>query len=586
MKVGWDERALLLDGERTFLLSGAIHYPRSTPEMWPGLMREARAAGLNAVETYVFWNLHERVRGVYDFTDRLDLVRFIETAAGEGLHVVLRIGPYICAETNFGGLPAWLREVPGMRTRTINGPFQAEMQRFVMDIADLIEPYTAQHGGPIIAGQIENEFNLVRAQKGQEGIDYLAWSISLARRLELDIPWVMCVGGAPGAIETLNAFHAHEGIADHRLRNPNMPLLWTECWTGWYDTWGSPHRVRRAANLAYAVARFVAGGGTGINYYMWHGGTNFGRETMYLQTTTYDYDAPLDEFGRPTGKARHLAALHAALAPHAASLLDSAPVEVRLTGSVSAFESGALAIVCNDGADRAEVQVRGHRLYLEGRSAVLLDGETVVFDSALAAEPSLLRVTGSRPVGPFRSADLPLASERTEEPAHVGEAVDQLVFTRDETDYCWYSTGFTAPGPGLLTLNDFADAAQILVDDVIVGSTTVAPLERRGPYGGSGFQQSFMLDIAAGDHRLDILASAIGLIKGDWMIGDRDMVEERKGLCGAATFDGLELGPWTMRSRPRCRPACPPRRGRRRNRSPSARLACVVSSARSGCTCR
>jgi beta-galactosidase len=127
--VSYDHRAVTIDGERTLLLSGAIHYPRSTPGMWRSLMQHSQEAGLNAIETYVFWNLHERRRGVYDFSDRLDIRRFLDIAHELGLYVILRIGPYICAETNYGGLPAWLRDVPGIQMRTDNEPFLREMEQ-------------------------------------------------------------------------------------------------------------------------------------------------------------------------------------------------------------------------------------------------------------------------------------------------------------------------------------------------------------------------------------------------------------------------------------------------------------------------
>src|SRR3954462_11493729 len=109
-EVGYDSRAVTIDGRRTLLLGGSIHYPRSTPGMWPDLMRRAKEAGLNAIDTYVFWNLHERRRGVYDFSGRLDLVHFLTLAGRHGLNVILRVGPYVCAETNYGGFPAWLRD--------------------------------------------------------------------------------------------------------------------------------------------------------------------------------------------------------------------------------------------------------------------------------------------------------------------------------------------------------------------------------------------------------------------------------------------------------------------------------------------
>ncbi|PKU73719.1 Beta-galactosidase 1 [Dendrobium catenatum] len=123
-QVSHDGRAITIDGQRRVLFSGSIHYPRSTPEMWPDLMQKAKEGGLDAIETYVFWNAHEPQRGQYNFEGNLDLIRFIKEIQNAGLYAILRIGPYVCAEWNYGGLPAWLRQIPGLQMRTNNRPFE------------------------------------------------------------------------------------------------------------------------------------------------------------------------------------------------------------------------------------------------------------------------------------------------------------------------------------------------------------------------------------------------------------------------------------------------------------------------------
>ncbi|KAI3845885.1 hypothetical protein MKW92_011298, partial [Papaver armeniacum] len=122
--VTYDSKAIIINGQRRILLSGSIHYPRSTPEMWPDLIQKAKDGGLDAIQTYVFWNGHEPSPGKYYFEGRYDLVKFIKLAHQAGLYVHLRIGPYVCAEWNFGGFPVWLKYVPGMHFRTDNGPFK------------------------------------------------------------------------------------------------------------------------------------------------------------------------------------------------------------------------------------------------------------------------------------------------------------------------------------------------------------------------------------------------------------------------------------------------------------------------------
>jgi len=555
-RVDYDGRAITLDGARRFLWSGAIHYPRSMPEQWPALMRHSRALGLTAIETYAFWGQHEAERGHYDFSGRLDLPRFLDAAAQEGLDVILRIGPYICAEINYGGFPFWLRDVPGMQMRTWNAPFMLEMERWTRHLARVIEPWLAGRGGPIILAQIENEYALVARNYGEAGQRYLRWAIELGQSLELDIPWLMCFGGMPGSIETINAFHGHTQIDAHAAAHPEQPLLWTENWTGWYDVFGRPHRTRPVADLLYAVCAFVARGGTGVNYYMWHGGTNFGREAMYLQTTSYDYDAPLDEFGAPTAKARRLADLHAALLPFLPTLLHSArPQPEALAGDVTAwsYRDGGppLTFVCNDGRQAVSVEVDGMRLLLAARSAQLISQGRLVFDTAqpptAAHAPARFRtLTTPRLVGAW-AEPMPGGAEDRRPAVRVAEPVEQLALTRDRSDYAWYSTTLRAAGSGTLVLSHAADFVRVFVDGRPVASTALPLEEDRGDLDGPAGEQQFALDLAPGEHRLDVLCCALGLIKGDWQLGHRNMAHEKKGLWGPVTWEGMKLDGWIIR---------------------------------------
>jgi beta-galactosidase len=577
-EIGYDRRAVIINGRRTLLLSGAIHYPRSTPEMWDTMMAESKAAGLNAIETYVFWNFHERERGVFDFSDRLDLRRFCETAQKHDLYVILRIGPYICAEINYGGFPAWLRDVPGIQIRTLNEPYMREKERWVRLLCDYLRPMFAPQGGPIIMAQIENEYNLIAPTYGEDGQRYLAWSIELGQSLNLGVPWVMCVGGMPGAIETLNGFYRHEQIAEHRAAHPDQPALWTEHWTGWYDLWGQPHHARTPEAVAYGAARFVAGGGTGINYYMWHGGTNFGREAMFLQTTSYDYSAPLDEYGLVTTKSRHLGRLHRALLRHADELLaheEQAPQP--LGAAQSAYVYGGLVFLCNDDPEAAATVAYGGASYtLAPRSVQLLSGGAVVFNSALVFPEDVVgRVMrpGVASLSAWSQWSEPLPAARPDAPVRVASPVEQLQLTRDESDYCWYSASLTAAsgGPAELTLTAAADYMYIYIDGALAAhgpsrldenrsrtdddlETLMRALEMRyegAPPSGNphSFRHTFTVDLTPGEHRLDILCAAVGMIKGDWQIGFANMADERKGLWGAVELNGAPLaGAWELRA--------------------------------------
>ena len=368
----------------------------------------------------------------------------------------------------------------------------------------------------------------------------------------------MCLGGAPGTIETLNGFFVHEEIPMHRQKHPQMPLIWTELWTGWYDIWGAPHHTRDACEIAYGVLRFMAAGGTGINYYMWHGGTNFAREGMYLQTTSYDYDAPLDEFGRPTTKYHHLANLHQALQTHVATLLSHEdPVVTVHEPGVGIWKYGDLAFICNDRVDApAEVALNGHLIPLPPRSGQLWHGDRLLFDSAVIA-PDAVVTRSAKPV----ATPLEVVGQWLEPVgSHVGDRMDlpevvrdepteQLAFTHDRSDYCWYVTEFTTTKDltwPTMTIQGMADIVHVFSDDRLLGSTVNTPLiEDRPPFDADAYTQTIVLDdLKAGTHPIAMLAVSTGLIKGDWQIGHRNMVEERRGIWGAVTIEGQTLGPW------------------------------------------
>ncbi|KAB2094768.1 hypothetical protein ES319_A02G182100v1 [Gossypium barbadense] len=153
--VTYDKKAIVINGQRRILFSGSIHYPRSTPDMWEDLIQKAKDGGLDVIETYVFWNVHEPSPGNYNFEGRYDLVRFIKTVQKAGLYAHLRIGPYVCAEWNFGGFPVWLKFVPGISFRTDNEPFKRAMQGFTEKIVGLMKSHNLfeSQGGPIILSQ-------------------------------------------------------------------------------------------------------------------------------------------------------------------------------------------------------------------------------------------------------------------------------------------------------------------------------------------------------------------------------------------------------------------------------------------------
>ncbi|KAK4424050.1 Beta-galactosidase 14 [Sesamum alatum] len=289
--VTYDSRSLIINGSRELLFSGSIHYPRSTPDMWPGIIKKAKEGGLNIIQTYVFWNLHEPNQGEWNFEGNRDLVRFIKVIWEQGLWVTLRIGPYIEAEWNMGGFPYWLREVPDIIFRSDNEPFKYHMKK------------------------VENEYNNVQLAYRERGISYVHWAANMALSLYNGVPWIMCKqkDAPPTVISTCNGRQCADTFPGPN--GPDKPSLWTENWTAQYRVFGDTPSQRAAEDISFAVARFFTRNGTLNNYYMYYGGSNFGRTSSSSFVTTRYYDeAPLDEYGlKREPKFGHLRDLHRAL---------------------------------------------------------------------------------------------------------------------------------------------------------------------------------------------------------------------------------------------------------------------------------
>ncbi|XP_023516730.1 beta-galactosidase-like [Cucurbita pepo subsp. pepo] len=190
--VTYDSNALIINGERRIIFSGSIHYPRSTDAMWPDLIQKAKDGGLDAIETYIFWDRHEPQRRKYDFSGNLDFIKFFQLIQDAGLYVVMRIGPYVCAEWNYGGFPVWLHNMPGIQLRTDNQVYKNEMQTFTTKIVNMCKAANlfASQGGPIIIAQIENEYGNVMTPYGDAGKAYINWCAQMAESLNIGVPWI------------------------------------------------------------------------------------------------------------------------------------------------------------------------------------------------------------------------------------------------------------------------------------------------------------------------------------------------------------------------------------------------------------
>jgi beta-galactosidase len=297
------------------MLSGEMHYPRIPRAYWEHRLQMAYAMGLDAVSTYVFWNLHEPSPGVYSFSGESDVAEFVRAAARTGLGVVLRPGPYVCAEWDLGGLPAWLLAGDPIALRTRDQRYMQPVRRWLKRLGEELAPLQRSRGGPIFAVQLENEYGafgddrayleamrdaLNGAGFGESPYYTIDQPQDLARGSLADL--AVAATFAPGDPE--------RDLGMLRALRPDGPLICGEYWAGWFDHWGETHQVtngeRQAVDLEWMLEHDCS-----VNIYMFHGGTNTGfwnganaSETSPYQpdTTSYDYDAVLDEAGRPAAK--------------------------------------------------------------------------------------------------------------------------------------------------------------------------------------------------------------------------------------------------------------------------------------------
>lgn len=304
-----------LDGKPYKIISGAIHYFRIVPEYWRDRLEKCKAMGCNTVETYIPWNMHEPEKGVYRFDGMLDIGKFIETAQELGLYVIIRPSPYICAEWEFGGLPAWLLKEDGMKFRVNYAPFLQAVEDYYKVLLPKITPYQIDNGGNVIMMQVENEYGYHANDKS-----YMVAIKNLMCKYGVTVPLVTSDGPFP---ESLNG-GCMEGVlptgnfgsrTEERFKvlqqyTNGGPLMCTEFWVGWFDHWGNGGHMR--GNLEESTKDLDKMLEMGhVNIYMFEGGTNFGfmngsnyYDELTPDVTSYDYDAVLTEDGQITEKYR------------------------------------------------------------------------------------------------------------------------------------------------------------------------------------------------------------------------------------------------------------------------------------------
>jgi len=332
--VSYDPQSLMVDGRRIWLVSGTIHYARVPEALWRDRLRAAKQAGLNCVDTFVFWNLHEPSPGQFDFQGQHDIRRFVRLAGEEGLYCILRPGPYVGAEWDLGGLPGWLLAEPGMRLRQGHGPFLEAVARYLGAVMEQVrdlqvtqpiqgrgqrqtaamnhpgEPgggYPGSRGGsgngPIVLMQAEHAWFCHHPEQEEA---YLRQVARFLRENGAEVPVTAANQlwqGVEGTLDTWSASeHLGSDLRQLAVVRPDAPRLVADYWPGSFDSWGQAHQTLDSERHAYRLGQVLAAGAQ-YNIYPFHGGTNFGFTAGQATsdggfvTTSYDYDAPFHEAG-------------------------------------------------------------------------------------------------------------------------------------------------------------------------------------------------------------------------------------------------------------------------------------------------
>ena len=471
-----------LDGKPFQIVSGEMHYPRIPREYWRARLKMAKAMGLNTITMYTFWNVHETVPGTYDFSGQNDVAEFVREAQQEGLYVILRPGPYVCAEWEFGGYPAWLLKDPKTVVRSRDPKYLEPTTAWLHRLGQELAPLQLARGGPILAVQVENEYGSFgddREYLQQTRRALIEGGFDSALLYTADNNQDKTKGTLRGSLPDLPAainFGPGEAQTQFALlheRRPQGPFMNGEYWDGWFDHWGGqrhlPDPKQQAVDLEWMLSQ-----GYSVSLYMFHGGTSFGwmnganwdHEQFQPDVTSYDYGAPLDESGRPTAK-------YFALRDVISKVTGVAAPAVPPTPATQAIAPFALT-----------------------ESASLWD-----------------------------NLPAPVISHDLETMEDLGQAYG----------YILYRTQLTVDARGDLVIDGLHDYALIYVNGKPVGS-----LDRRLGQNKLALQTPSGPHPATGD-RLDVLVENAGRI--NYSV---ELRKERKGITGSVTLNGTPLHGWKI----------------------------------------
>ena len=445
----------VLDGKPFQIISGEMHYPRIPREYWRARMKMAKAMGLNTITLYTFWNVHESVRGKYDFSGQNDVGEFIREAQKAGLYVILRPGPYVCAEWEFGGFPAWLLADSQTVVRSRDPRYLVPATRWLHRLGQELAPLQLARGGPIIAVQVENEYGSFgddREYLEQTRRSLIEAGFDTALLYTADNNQDETKGTLRGSLPDLPAAinfgpgEARAQFARLHQNRPQGPFMNGEYWDGWFDHWGGERHLPDARQQADDL-EWMLGQGYSVSLYMFHGGTSFGwmnganwdKGQFQPDVTSYDYDAALDESGRPTRKYFTFRDVIAKVTGIAAPPVPATPATQAisafpLTESASLWDNLPAPVISHDLKTMEEVgQAHGYILYrttlpADASADLVVDG---LHDYAMVYVNGRLMGSLDRRLG---QTTLPLRISGGAHPA-MGDQLDVLVENAGRINY-------------------------------------------------------------------------------------------------------------------------------------------------------
>ena len=482
------KNTFLLNGEPFIVKAAEVHYPRIPRPYWEHRIQMCKSLGMNTLCIYVFWNIHEPREGQFDFTGNSDVAEFCRLAQKNGMYVIVRPGPYVCAEWEMGGLPWWLLKKKDIRLREQDPYFMERVRIFEQKVGEQLAPLTIQNGGPIIMVQVENEYgsygedkpyiseirDMLREIWGSHPLTSHPSEKNLPVLFQCDLSSNFEKNGLDDLVWTMNfgtgANIDHEFARLKELR-PDAPLMCSEFWSGWFDKWGANHETRPAKDMVEGMDEMLSKG-ISFSLYMTHGGTSFGHWAganspgFAPDVTSYDYDAPINEYGGTTDKFFQLRRM---MQKHSKEPLPAVPAPPHMMISIPPFE-------------------------LTERADILMGADSLVMDSPL--------------------------------------------LTMEEMDQGWGSMLYITTLPeitseSVLTLNDCHDFAQVFVDTAYIGKIDRVRNEK-----------SLRIPAVKKGQELKILVEAMGRINFGRAIKDYKGITESVTLTSEQ--DGHELS-WNLK---------------------------------------